>query len=153
MTEINAARIAAWPTLAMQDGPVQGVLGADGAQPGAGPDAAPGAAQQPGGLGWFFPIVMMMFAFLFISTMMGGRKEKKRRAEMLAGLKKRDRVQTAGGVIGTIVEIKGDECLLESDRASNTRLWVARSAVSGVLRSGPEGADQSTDKTQEPASA
>ena len=160
MIEIFAPTIAAWPTLAVQDGQIQGVLGAEGG--GAGPDqgGAPGAQGvqgQPGGLGWFFPLLMVMVAFLFLSTIMGGRKERKRREAMLGGLKKRDRVQTAGGVIGTIIEIKDSECLLESDRASNTRLWIARSSVSAVLRSastpGSEGAEQTIEKTQEPASA
>ncbi|MCC5824098.1 MAG: preprotein translocase subunit YajC [Phycisphaerales bacterium] len=160
MIQINAATIASWPTLALQDGQVQGVLGAEGG--GAGPDqgGAPGAQGvqgQPGGLGWFFPLLMLMIAFLFISTIMGGRKERKRREAMLGALKKRDRVQTAGGVIGTIIEIKDNECLLESDRASNTRLWIARSSVSTVLRSAnapaAENAEHDTEKTQEPASA
>jgi preprotein translocase subunit YajC len=101
------------------------------------------------------PLLFLMVGFLFISTILGGRKEKKRRAEMLGGLQKRDRVQTVGGVIGTIIEIKGDEFLLESDRASNTRLWVTRSSVSNVLRSAGaaagDAAAASSDKTTEAA--
>lgn len=160
MIYIDAPTIAAWTVVGVQDGQIQGVLGAEGG--GSGPDqGAQGGAQgvqgQPGGLSWFFPLLMMMVAFLFISTLLGGRKERKRREAMLGGLKKRDRVQTAGGVIGTIIELKDSECLLESDRSSNTRLWVARSSVSAVLRSAgtPEApvADQAIEKTQEPASA
>ncbi len=157
MFELNAAMIASWPVLALQAGPVEGVLGADGAQPGAQPGSGPGGAggAAPGsqGLGLFMPLMVLMLVFLFASTILGGRKERKRREAMLGGLKKRDRVQTAGGVIGTIVEIKGDECLLESDRASNTRLWIARSAVSAVLRSsGEPAAETSSDPSTEAAS-
>ncbi len=154
MIELTAVNIANWTTLALQDTPVQGVLGADSAQPGV---ASPGAGGQapagPQGLGLFMPLMILMLVFLFASTVLGGRKEKKRRAEMLGGLKKRDRVQTAGGIIGTIIEIKGDECLLESDRASNTRLWVSRSSVAAVLKSGTGGSETAeiTDKSTEAA--
>lgn len=155
MLELTAVNLANWTTLALQDTPVQGVLGADSAQPG-GPAGTPGAPAQPGpqGLGWFMPLMIMMLLFLFASTILGGRKEKKRRAAMLGGLKKRDRVQTAGGIIGTIIEIKGDECLLESDRASNTRLWVSRNSVAAVLKSaagGSEAPEAITEKTTEAA--
>lgn len=155
MMQITAATFAAWPTLALQE--VQGVLGGEVAAPGADPTGGTGGAPgQAPGLGWFFPLMMLMIAFLFISTIMGGRKEKKRRAAMLGALKKRDKVQTAGGVIGTIIEIKGEECLLESDRASNTRLWVTRASVAAVIRSADApasgAAEESTEKTPEAAS-
>jgi preprotein translocase subunit YajC len=156
MLELTAVNIANWTTLALQDTPVQGVLGADSAQPGTAPAGTPGAAAPAGpqGLGLFMPLMILMLVFLFASTLLGGRKEKKRRAAMLGGLKKRDRVQTAGGIIGTIIEIKGDECLLESDRASNTRLWVSRNSVAAVLKSGTGGtetAEAIPDKTTEAA--
>lgn len=161
--------IAAWTTLALQEGGVQGVLGAGGGSgegagaagqgvPAGAPAGAPGQAPG-GGLQFMMPILFVMVGFLFLSTILGGRKEKKRRAEMLGGLKKRDRVQTVGGVIGSIVEIKGDEFLIESDRASNTRLWVTRASVSSVIRpantpenAGSEVAPAIPDKTTEAAS-
>lgn len=155
MLELTAVNLANWTTLALQGTPVQGVLGADSAQPG-GPAGTPGAPAQTGpqGLGWFMPLMILMLVFLFASTLLGGRKEKKRRAAMLGGLKKRDRVQTAGGIIGTIIEIKGEECLLESDRASNTRLWVSRNSVAAILKSGTGGSETAEaipDKTTEAA--
>lgn len=153
--------LPAWTTLALQEGGVQGVLGAgegtgQAAQgtPAGTPVGSPN--QAPGGLPWMMPILFVMVGFLFLSTILGGRKEKKRRAEMLGGLKKRDRVQTVGGVIGSIIEIKGDEFLIESDRASNTRLWVTRASVSSVIRPatspGGEVAETIPDKTTEAAS-
>ncbi|RMH23983.1 MAG: preprotein translocase subunit YajC [Planctomycetota bacterium] len=134
--EMNAAQIASW-SVVVQEG--QSVLGA----PQSG-DAAPvvpgggGAAQSapPGGLGNFMmPLLALMMVFLVLSTVMSGRKEKKKRAEMLSSIRKRDRVRTIGGMIGTIVEIKGDEYLLETDRNSNSRAWIDRNAVSAVLKS------------------
>lgn len=153
MLEMTTATLASWTTLALQDASVQGVLGADGTQPG-GNTPANAAAPAPGagGMGLFMPLMLLMVAFLFISTIMGGRKERKRREAMLTSLKKRDRVQTAGGVIGTIIELKDNECLLESDRASNTRLWVARSSVATVLKSAADAGERISETTTESAS-
>ncbi|PCI10138.1 preprotein translocase subunit YajC [bacterium] len=81
----------------------------------------------------FFGIIMMVGMFLIMS--MSGRKEKKKRAAMLKELAKRDKVRTAGGIIGTIIEIKDDEVLLETDKSSHTRLWLARGSVSTILDS------------------
>jgi preprotein translocase subunit YajC len=54
---------------------------------------------------------------------------------MMNSLGKHDKVQTVGGLIGSIVELKGDEVLLRVDEASNTRVRIARTAVSKVLHS------------------
>jgi preprotein translocase subunit YajC len=97
----------------------------------------PPAGQQPGAPGgnniFFFAIIMMVGMFLIMS--MSGRKEKKKRAQMLSTLCKRDKIRTAGGIIGTIIEAKDDEVLIETDKSSHTRLWLARGSVSQVLDS------------------
>lgn len=147
---------AAWPTLAMQDAPVEGVLGgAQTVDPAAVPGGAgPGVQQAPSALSQYFPLIIFgLFGFMMLSMIMNGRKDKKKRAEMLAQIGRKDRVQTIGGVIGTIVEIKGDEFLIESDRASNTRLWVTRASVSTILKSGGDKGEASADKPAETASA
>jgi len=109
-----------------------------------------------GGISWFMPMLAVMMVFLIISTTMSGRKDKKRRAAMLASVGKRDRVQTIGGMIGNIIEIKGDEYLLETDRGTNSRAWIAKTAVSAVIRSanaGGDGADATTEATDETVKA
>ncbi len=151
MIEIPASQVMMWSTVLVQEG--SGVLGApSGGAGGASPSGAGGAAgtqaPPPGGLGWFMPILAVFMVFLIISTMMSGRKEKKRRAEMLASIGKRDRVQTVGGMIGNIIEIKGDEYLLETDRGTNSRAWIAKTAVSTVIRSANKGGDVSDHATE-----
>ena len=104
-------------------------------QPAGGNAAAPGQQQtQPGGSGIFFFAIVLMVGMFFIMSI-SGRKEKKRRVAMLSSLGKRDKVRTAGGIIGTIVEMKDDEVLIETDKSSHTRLWLARGSVSTVLNS------------------
>ena len=57
----------------------------------------------------------------------------------MSAIKKHDRVQTIGGVIGAIVEVKPDEVVLKVDESSNTRITFARSAIQQVLAASGEG--------------
>ena len=120
-----------------------------GSDAGAAPTTvAPGTAGAPAGQApgspniMYFLIIMMVGMFLIMS--MSGRKEKKKRAAMLKELSKRDKIRTAGGIIGTIVEIKDDEVLLETDKSSHTRLWLARGSISTVLNSSASSSDRSS---------
>lgn len=63
-----------------------------------------------------------------------GKKERKKRAALLASIGRNDRVQTIGGVIGTVVEMRDDEIVLRVDDNNNTRVTFSRSAVQGVLK-------------------
>ena len=76
--------------------------------------------------------MLLVLGVLFVFSLTGGRKEKKRRAEMLNNLKKGNKVQTAGGVLGTIVEVRDDEVLVKVDENSNTRMRFAKSAITAV---------------------
>ena len=75
---------------------------------------------------------MILFSF------MGQRRDRKKRQAMISAVKKHDRVQTAGGIIGSIVELKPDTVVLKVDEASNTRITFARSAIQQVLTTSPE---------------
>ncbi len=116
-----------------------GIEGADGGAPGAAPGGAPGA----GGFDLLFPLLIGLMIFMIISTMLSGRKEKKRRAEMLSSIGKHDKVQTIGGVIGTVEEVKDTEIVVMVDRSTKTRLTFAKSAVQTVLQQGKSGTESS----------
>ena len=122
--------------------------------------ATPGATQAPGTTGapagaapaggsniFFFAIIMMVGMFLIMS--MSGRKEKKKRAQMLSSITKKDKIRTAGGIIGTIIELKDDEVLIETDRSSHTRLWLARGSISTVLDSSKRPSDSNEETSDE----
>jgi preprotein translocase subunit YajC len=109
--------------------------GAEGAAPG-------GAAGGPGGAGGFdllFPLLIGLMLFMVISTMLSGRKEKKRRASMMAGIGRHDKVQTIGGIVGTVSEVRDTEVVVTVDRSSNTRITFAKTAVQQVLKQGRGG--------------
>ncbi len=79
---------------------------------------------------WLLPIAMLL---IMMST--GGRKEKKKRAAMLAAMAKGDKVQTVGGILGTVVEVRDDEIIVKVDENANTRLRFSRTAIQSILES------------------
>ncbi len=81
---------------------------------------------------WMLPLIAIVVMVLLMS--MTGRRDKKKREALLNGLKKHDRVQTIGGVIGSVVEIKPDTVVLKVDESSNTRMTFARSAIQAILK-------------------
>ena len=48
---------------------------------------------------------------------------------MVQSLGKNDRVRTIGGIIGTVVDIKGDEITLKVDESTNTKIKIVSSAI------------------------
>ena len=108
-----------------------------GATPPGGP-APGGASRDPFG-GMFFPLLLVLLITMITFTVLGQRRDKKKRAALLHSVKKHDRVQTVGGVIGSIVEVKTDTVVLKVDETSNTRITFARSAVQQVLSGGANG--------------
>lgn len=107
--------------------------------------AAPATGSAPPGAGsMIIPLVLAMLVIMVMSTMMGGRKEKKKRAELMSSLKKNDRVQTIGGIIGSVAEVRKDEVVLRVDESSNVRIRFAKSAISGIVSEAP-GADRAIE--------
>jgi preprotein translocase subunit YajC len=80
------------------------------------------------------PLVLMGLVFYFL-MIRPQSKEKKRRAQLLAALKKNDRVVTVGGIVGTVLLVKGDEVTLKVDESSNTKITFLRSAIQTVTSS------------------
>lgn len=106
--------------------------------------AAPGGSTpaQPKGadpLGQFFPLLLLVLVVMIVFTVMGQRRDRKKRQAMIGSVKKHDRVQTVGGVIGSVVEVKPDTVVLKVDESSNTRITFARSSIQQVLTVGPDG--------------
>ena len=75
---------------------------------------------------WILPVLMLVMVFMLFR---GPQKQKQQRKQMVQSLKKNDRVQTIGGIIGTIVNIKGDEITLKVDESNNTKITVVSSAI------------------------
>jgi preprotein translocase subunit YajC len=83
----------------------------------------------------FILLLFLGITLMIVFSILGQRREKKRREAMIGAIKKHDKVQTIGGVIGSIVELKPDFVVLKVDESSNTRITFARSAVQQVIKS------------------
>lgn len=73
----------------------------------------------------FLPLGIVMVFMLF----RGPQKQKQKRKKMVQSLKKNDRVQTIGGIFGTVMDIKDDEITLKIDESNNTKIKVTFSAI------------------------
>lgn len=78
--------------------------------------------------------VFVFFYFVFIRPQ---QAQQKRHREMLARLKKGDRVLTRGGLYGVILDVKDNEVMLEL--AQNVRVRADRTAVQSVMKRGGGG--------------
>lgn len=91
-------------------------------------------AQAPSPLGFMLPAMLVaMVVFMFLSSRSQKKREKREREEMFAGMSKNDRIQTIGGVIGTLISVKDDEIILKVDESTNTKMTFARTAIQKVL--------------------
>lgn len=122
----------------------QAAPGASGLPAGTtGTPGTPGTGGTPpglfgGGAGLLLPLAAVMI-FMLVMSSMTGRKEKKRRADLLSSLRRSDKVVTIGGLIGTIVEVRDDEVVLKVDEATGAKVRFTRSSIQQVIKS-PESA-------------
>ena len=91
-------------------------------------NAPPTRTPRPfGGTTWIW--IVLMFVLMYFLLFRGPQKQKQQRKQLVQSLRKNDRVQTIGGIIGTIVDIKGDEITLKVDESNNTKIKVASTAI------------------------
>lgn len=91
------------------------------------------SAPQPSSLLQFLPMLLIFGIFYFL-LFLPMQRQKKAQREMIAGLKAGSRVQTSGGIIGTIVSLGvEDDTLVLRVKPDGVKIQIARSAVAGVL--------------------
>lgn len=85
--------------------------------------------------GYFqFIFIAVIFVVMFM-MFREPRRRQKQHQKMVQSLRKNDKVRTVGGIIGTVVDIRGDEVLLKVDENNNTKIWFAASAIGKTLES------------------
>ena len=93
----------------------------------------PGRTTRPGFFGsgpQQFIFIGLMLVMMYLILFRGPRKKQQQHKQMMQALTKNDRVQTIGGIIGTVVDIKDDEITLKVDESNNTKMKILRSAIS-----------------------
>lgn len=143
------AAVEAAPAAAEQAGQAEDTAGQPAAEA---TEATEDAEQEPvtddqrrKGMGnWqlLVPIGLLLLLFVFMGRK--PKKEQKKREEMLANLKKGDKVTSIGGIVGTIIEVRDAEVTVKVDESSNARMKFARWAI----RSTGTPSDQQDDKSK-----
>ena len=102
------------------------------------PSAPTSQPQQPAP-GWAqmlqspMTLLLLVAVFMIVMTSRSKKKQERERTDMLSGMKRGDRVQTIGGIIGKVVEVDGQEVLLKVDETSNTKIRFRRDAIHRVI--------------------
>jgi preprotein translocase subunit YajC len=80
----------------------------------------------------FAPLILIFVVFYFILI----RPQQQRQKELkraLGGLRRGDRVVTAGGIIGTVQRVREGSNEVEVEIAPNVRVTVIRDTISSVI--------------------
>jgi len=95
--------------------------------------AAPAAAQQPGGLASFLPLILLFAVFYFLLIRPQSKRAKEHK-NMVATLAKGDEVVTNGGILGKITAL--DDTYVTLEIADNVEIKLQRPSVSTVIPKG-----------------
>jgi preprotein translocase subunit YajC len=93
--------------------------------------AGDGASPQGGGLQMILLLAGFFFIF-YIFMLRPQKKQQRERQNMLDNLKKGDRIQTTGGLLGVVTAVDRTEVTLRI--APEVRVKLARAAVAAVLK-------------------
>jgi len=97
------------------------------------PDTAP-LTKKPspfGGTQLIFLALMLVLMYMILFR--GPRKKQQQHKQMIQTLAKNDKVQTIGGIIGTVMDVRENEITLKIDESNNTKIKILRSAISRNL--------------------
>lgn len=108
-----------------------------------------GASQSPPGAGLFYILPLALVAMVVMS-MLAGRKDKKKREELMKSLQRGDKVITSGGIIGTIAELSEVDAVL---KVEDGRIRVTRAAIQGVTESRRPGSTSTLESKPEAKAA
>ena len=76
-------------------------------------------------------IIAAMFALMYFTMIRPQKKQEKETAQMRDNLEVGDEITTIGGIIGKIISIKEETCVIETGR-ERTTMRILKSAVARV---------------------
>jgi preprotein translocase subunit YajC len=111
-------------------------------------------ASGPGALQAFLPIILIFVVFYFL-LIRPQQKKMKQHKEMLAAVRRGDRVVTGGGIVGLVTKVIDDN-EVQVEIADGVRVRVQRALLSNVVAKtepAPPSKDSPppSDKTTDPA--
>ena len=80
-------------------------------------------------------LVFILMIFMLLFSFRSKQKQEKQRQALLKAVKRGDRVQTIGGILGTVVEVRDqdDEIVVKVDESSNAKIRFIRAAIARVV--------------------
>ena len=87
----------------------------------------------------FFPLILGLVVLMWLMSRFKNTKDKTR-LDMLKQLKRGDRIQTIGGILGTVLRTEENRVEVKVDEANNTKMWFTRSAIHQVIEEEKENA-------------
>jgi preprotein translocase subunit YajC len=101
---------------------------------------AENAAPAEGSPFGIFPVLAISALAFYLIMIRPERKREKSMQEKLGALKKNDRVVTAGGIYGTVINVKreADEVTLKVDEDTNTKLRVTLRSIAQLIEPGAD---------------
>ncbi len=99
------------------------------------PNTVPAAPkkQPPGGQWSQLIFIGLIFVILYFMMFRGPKKRQQQQEQMVKSLKKNDRVQTIGGILGTVLDVSDTEITLKVDESNNTKIKIIPSAIHKVI--------------------
>jgi preprotein translocase subunit YajC len=85
--------------------------------------------------------LILGIAVLYFFVFRNKRGTDKKRTDMLSQLKRGDRIQTIGGILGTVIEARESDVLVKVDESSNTKIRFTRNAIHRVVTEEAEKAE------------
>ncbi|MFH1803595.1 MAG: preprotein translocase subunit YajC [Pseudomonadota bacterium] len=95
----------------------------------------------------FLPLILIFVVFYFL-LIRPQQKKQKQHKEMLAAIRRGDKIVTAGGIIGTVAKVIGDD-EVSVEIAEGVKVKVARGMISAVLSKTEPAKSSADDKDDE----
>ena len=100
-----------------------------------------------GGMGSTLLMLVMMIAVFYFMLIRPENKRKKEAEQMRSAVKKGDKITTIGGIVGTVVDVKENNIVIETS-ADQVRIELAKWALS-TNETATEAAKAEAKKAQE----
>ena len=105
-----------------------------------------------GGLLGMLPMLLIMVGVFYFMLIRPENKRKKEAEQLRSNIKNGDKITTIGGVMGTVVDVKGDSFVIETS-ADQVRIEFAKWALSTNDTAAEAAKEEAKKKQEEKAKA
>lgn len=115
---------------------------------GAGAPAGGGQPAGPGLGGMMIPLVLM-FVVMYFLMIRPQNKERKKREEMIANIKKNDHVLTSAGIYGIVKQVTDQDITLCIDERKDVSIRVSKASIASLVKASGAPAEEPKTETTE----